>query len=164
MIKEKLFCKWWKKIWSFKFEKCINCWSKNFKHKSKWLCSSCFDKKRFSEKNYKEKRKIQNIKYFFKKKILLSLKKMDKKEQISFYEKEVKKMKVEGKVPLQAYIWGKIVELPFETLKKPKLLWVDKKRWEERKEIYEKYDEEMRKYKNNLKIFAFISSYYKNWG
>lgn len=166
MIKEKLFLKWWKFIWSFKFEKCINCWTRKFKHKSKGLCTSCFDKKRSEEKEYKKKRKIKDAKYEFKNKILWNLNKeknMNKNKKIIFYKKEVEKMKEKWKIPLKMYIWEKLIELPFENLDRPRLKWTQYSWKKERfKEKNDKYEEEIKKYRKKLKIFYLISNYYKN--
>ena len=41
-----LFIQWWKYKWSQKYEHCIECWLVKFKHKGRWLCTSCWEKER----------------------------------------------------------------------------------------------------------------------
>ena len=48
-----LFIQAGKYKWSYKHDHCIECWQTKFKHKWRWLCTSCWDKKR--DKNPKRK-------------------------------------------------------------------------------------------------------------
>lgn len=41
-----LFVQGGKYKWSYKHDHCIECWLVKFKHKWRWLCTSCWDKKR----------------------------------------------------------------------------------------------------------------------
>ncbi len=63
------------------------------------------------------------------------------------------------------YFCWELVELPFETLEKPRLIgnYRGKKQIEAWKEFYKKYEEEMKQYKKNLQIFYFIRNFYLKW-
>ena len=41
-----LFIQAWKYKWSYDHEHCTECGKCDFKHKSKWLCTRCYDRKR----------------------------------------------------------------------------------------------------------------------
>lgn len=62
-----LFIQNWKYFWAKKYDVCIKCWTCNFKHAWKWLCTSCYDRIRSNKperskelKDYKRKRYLEN--------------------------------------------------------------------------------------------------------
>lgn len=76
-----LFIKWWKFKWAYKYDHCIKCRKADFKHKWKWLCTSCYDRER--KNNSKQRKinlKIQNTKHYYKSRILLFLEKKEYKK------------------------------------------------------------------------------------
>ncbi|RKW20174.1 hypothetical protein D8B46_10005 [Candidatus Gracilibacteria bacterium] len=173
--KDKVFFeKGGKFLWSYKYERCIKCNRQVFKHKGKGLCTSCWDKERRKMGNRPKSRKIAQIKWNLKRKIIKALTKIQIKKESNFnkqiyqkiwyYKKKTKKLKEKGKIPLKVYIGEKLIELPFESLERPKLIghYRGKKEIETGKEFYKKYEEEMKQYKKNFKIFNLITNYYKN--
>lgn len=51
-----LFIQAWKYKWSYRHEHCIKCWQVKFKHKGRWLCTSCWDKEKDNDPNRKEQK------------------------------------------------------------------------------------------------------------
>lgn len=49
-----LFIQAWKFKWSYNYEHCIKCWTVTFKHKWRWLCTSCWEKERDKTKRRQE--------------------------------------------------------------------------------------------------------------
>lgn len=133
--------------WSYKHDHCIKCGTCNHKYKGNWLCTSCWDRQRdrdpkriatkrkawnkYHKKNYKpvvtkdttreyrskviniisNKREIRNKasrKYYYNHRIMIR------------FQERVKTMKKNWQKPMQLYIAGQTVELPFETLERPK--------------------------------------------
>ena len=130
-----LFIQWWKYKWSYKHEHCTECKWVKFKHKGRWLCTSCWDKERANDPNRIETRLNASRKFSEKNRIPLELQKKkwnkwwwtpeDKKAyQKSWYEKwkiaisTLKKWIVRKRkwLPYVEYKWH---PLPFETLGKP---------------------------------------------
>lgn len=58
-----LFIQWGKYKWACKYDHCIECLWVSFKHKWKWLCTSCWDKKRANDPNRIETRKKASTKW-----------------------------------------------------------------------------------------------------
>lgn len=159
----------WKYKWSYKHEHCIKCWTCNFKHKWRWLCTRCWDKerdkktsrkliKKKASENYYDKHLRRNFKkdiQYFKFRIynLISRKKEKKKEWI---EKNKEAILLKGKVYrrlqkwltcMQVIINWKTRYLPFETLEKPN-----------------KFCNDLQKniWKQNMRDFEILKKYYKN--
>ena len=169
--------KWGRVVWSFKYERCTNCKSQNYKHKWHWLCVRCWAEER--NKNWKksERKEFSIIKWNLKRKFLkiLDWKKKrwrkdifrDKAEykKVWIFKQKALSLKLKWKIPLKMYFCWELVELPFETLEKPRLIgnYRGKKQIEAWKEFYKKYEEEMKQYKKNLQIFYFIRNFYLKW-
>lgn len=49
-----LFIQWGKYKWSYKYDHCVQCGTCKFKHKGRWLCTSCHDKERGKTEKRKE--------------------------------------------------------------------------------------------------------------
>lgn len=164
-----LFLQNWKYYkWSYSFDHCIICGTCNFKHKWRWLCTSCWDKERKNKRNRKISRKIASAKYSFRRRVNHWLNKItkpkywpvrilseeDKKEyKKSWYEKNKEVMKLISKAyrmekqwlnPLKIMVNWKTRLLPFTTLEKPKMT------------TDPKYEE----WKKNQNDFLKIKSYY----
>ncbi len=164
-----LFLQNWKYYkWSYSFDHCIVCGTCKFKHKGRWLCTSCWDKERKNKRNRKISRKIAWVKYSFRRRIkhwldtkiapkywpARILSEEDKKEyKKSWYEKHKEVMKLISKAyrmekkwlnPLKIMVNWKTRLLPFTTLEKPKMT------------TDPKYDE----WKKNQSDFLKIRSYY----
>lgn len=58
-----LFIQAWKYKWSYNFDHCIKCWTCNFKHKGKGICTSCHDKERAKWRTRKQTLKKSNSKW-----------------------------------------------------------------------------------------------------
>jgi len=159
-----LFIQAWKYKWSRKYEKCIKCGTCNKKHKSKWLCSSCYDKKRKENPKRVFNLKLQSFKFHFKNRALQYLTKTKrkpkkkysdlKKYRKEYYEKNKEVLSLISKtyrrrkrnLPcLKMYIWDKTIYFPFEWIDKP-ANFSDSKYWE---------------YKQRLKEFTLIKNFYE---
>lgn len=133
--------------WSYKHDHCIKCGTCNHKHKGRGLCTSCWDKQRDKDpKRLRIKRKAgtkyhqktykpvvtKNITRQFKSKvtnIISNKREIRNKASRKYYynhrvmirfQERIKTMKKNWKKPMQLYIAGQTIELPFETLEKPK--------------------------------------------
>ena len=170
-----LFLQNWKYYkWSYKFDNCQNCWTCDFKHKWRWLCTSCFDK----ERKVNSKKRLfnlakQNWKHYYRKRVELFLTKTEhKKKKVNF----TKEMQVEYKkewykknserisiirrwekrkkkwLPCLEYITSKkTIYLPFEGLEKPWAIF----NWEH-------FTKEYLEWKENYRQFNIIFNYYAN--
>ncbi len=163
----------WKYKWSYKFEHCVECLTCNFKHKGRWLCTSCWDKERKAKKKRSIKLKIASRRFSFRKRIkfwlenqpkkkwprpfLESEKKTRKEIAQDYYKKNKEVLNIKGAVwrrrqkglfCMQANFGWKIVFLPFESLEKPKKF--DNPNYEKEYEIWRK----------NLKDFEILKSFY----
>ena len=130
------FIQWWKIKWSYKFDKCIICWTCKHKHKGRWLCTSCWDKERIKNPKRKESvlkasKKHSNKYYYENRKVLLLL------------NKTKNRMK-SWKPCLQLMVNWQMRYLPFETLQRPKTTSPEFKIWQQ-----------------NIKDFQILQEYFK---
>ncbi len=132
----------WKYKWSYKNDFCINCKTCKFKHKWRWLCTSCFEKERKTKSNKRKfNLKKQNTKFYVKSRVLHYLNKKEdlrfRKRRSNFNEKEYKKkyyidnlerLKLQSKTHRRLKKWLPCLKiivnwkdkfLPFESLDKP---------------------------------------------
>lgn len=150
-----LFIEGGKFKWARHYEHCIECWTCNSKYKGNWLCTKCYDKKRYKN----PKRKQINYKAAMKWHRKNYKPVIERKKRIStFNKKEYQKKWYEENKQLISYInkWKKInwlevifnkktIKMPFHTLEKPKCT-TDPKygKWKENMKIYlllkNKYD------------------------
>lgn len=130
-----LFIQWGKYKWACHYDHCTECKGVKFKHKWRWLCTSCTDRKRANDPNRKETRIKASRKFCEKNHIPLELQKKkwnkwwwtpeDKKAyQKSWYEKWKIAILTMKKWIVRKKKWLPYVEymghpLPFETLWKP---------------------------------------------
>jgi len=153
--------------WSYKYDTCIKCWTVESKHKWKWLCARCYDKKRKENPKRVFNLAKQNWRYYYKTRILMFLEKTEHKKKQAIrtpeYYKQYKKdwfqknkrmmyLKARTKRLLKKWLnlmtyninW-KVINLPFESLERPS------------KAIPWEYD----KRKQNMKDFLIIKNYYE---
>lgn len=150
--------------WSYKYNHCIECGKCDFKHKWKWLCTSCFDKKRKENPKRKFNLKKQNLKHYFKSRVLLFLEKTErKKKQKTFnlekykkqwykqwYKENQEALLLKAKAYRMKRKWIKCLEmiinwktkyLPFtEIIEKPATTWLNFKKYDEWKEQQRQFD------------------------
>jgi len=146
----------WKYKWSYKFDFCQQCKTCNFKHKGRWLCTSCWDKERSKKANRKVVRFKAMWKHYYKTRILMYLEKKSHKpfwpkthktieekrlqkqewyknnsERISILRKAERRLK--NWLPcLKLIINNKEVYLPFEDIDKPKNNLQEYDKWKEK--------------------------------
>ena len=91
-----LFIQWNKYKWSFKYDYCISCKWVSKKHKWKWLCTSCFDKKRKENPKRAFNLVKQQWKHYYKTRILMFLEKTEhKKKKVNFTKEDFKEYQKE---------------------------------------------------------------------
>ena len=154
----------WKYKWSYKYDHCIECGKCDKKHKWKWLCTRCRDKKRDNNQKRKEQKYKAWLKYHQKNYNPV----IEKKERIKTFDiksyrkirynknKELIKLKLKTQRMIkkwlscmQMIIKWKIYFLPFtEMIEKPCITGNNFKLYNERKE--------------QQKQFILIKSYYEN--
>jgi len=158
-----LFLQNWKYYkWSYKFDFCIECKTCNFKHKGRWLCTSCRDKER--DKNETRKKQKYNISKKWHKKNYEPVKERKKRKsnfnpveyRKKYYNENKEVIKYLAKVYRMKKKWLQCIKiiinwkqrfLPFtELLEKPTTTWLNFK-------IYEEWKEEQR-------IFDLIKLFY----
>ena len=111
------------KKWSKKYDACIKCNKAERRHSWRWLCSKCYDKKRWE----KEARKEQLKRGY------------EKNREWRQIKRKVRRRTGKGYSNMKMIIDWQEVDLPFETLKKP--LFSKKKEYKKRKknnDIFEK--------------------------
>lgn len=148
-----LFIQGWKYKWACKYEHCIECWQTKFKHKWRWLCTSCWEK----ERDKTERRKEVKYKAWHKwhienkpKKPREEWKKMwpkptgfDRSEYgKQWYQKNREVILLLNKWKVRKRKWLPVIEIlgkyiPYINLEKPPTLkWYDE--WKQNQQIFDK--------------------------
>lgn len=166
----------WKYKWSYKYDHCRHCWTCNFKHKWRWLCTSCWDKERAKKKSRilvrRKASKNRYSKHFKKNPIIKEIrwkiikilnqerrKEMNRKRCLKWRSKNKEVINIKQRVKTRQKKWlycmeyrinWKTIFLPFEDL------------WKPINNLYSKNHKQYEEWKQNMKDFEILKKYYKN--
>lgn len=140
------------KKWSYKYKQCIKCWTTEKKHSAKWLCTVCYHQNINSKKPKEERlqsiQKIQNWRKNNPDKIkIINRNSYIKNQRAIYLLKKARRRISKGKPCMQANLWWKLRNLPFESLERPS--------------TYGQTDNAYEKWKQNMKNFEIIRNYYE---
>lgn len=159
-----LFMMWNKYYWAKKHEHCVVCWTVKYKHRCRWMCTSCYAKEKRKTPNAQKSNKISRNKINYRNRVLKYLEQKEKKvrprtrNQYEYNKKRRNEFKIEYRLIekarrrrkkwlpcLSMIINWKTKYFPFEWIDKPKCTTSDG-----REEYYKR-----------LKEFQILKDYYE---